>query len=606
MTRSRSTPHASPTSETPGDRSSPQANPAVTLVREGWNHLQFQRPLAAWAAWQRALRIAPGDPAAEEAIARFEAATDLPLAARAVYRFRTPKDPSRRQQWDVAIRERDHEELAAAVDTFGKLCIENRDDLDAWYNRGLCLAWLGRNCEAIAALDHAVVGWSTTDFPAAVEAWAIAEVLRQGGGAESLADDLRFTWAVETGGIDAKQLLADAAELVEMPVPMNPASDSLTLPNARLFEWLDRPRPSPDSTLDGAVDLPRVLASVVLTNGSIRFTSPDPESLESLQERIAPRLDGSLAASRREASPLPISLMDAGVWTFRLPRETEPSVESSLRREALEHYYENLWIHQPRHALGNLTPLEAARRAAAGAAVARAKLTSVVRVREQLGARPRVATLYNGYPFDRLRRRLGLELHDAQSIDPEDISCFDEAAIDRLDPQTLDPERLADAYRSAAGLRDDRRTARFAEALLDPTTQAPARVLTPPLFAVLVRESLKSQNFDRALKWLERGRTMSEPQHRRTYDFWSAEIYTRGGDADAALRTYQSYFDRPDDDRLWLLAAADDLLQHGFWEHATPLLREARADADRRGDALTLARADALLEQETGHPTSST
>ena len=35
--------------------------------------------------------------------------------------------------------------------------------------------------------------------------------------------------------------------------------------------------------------------------------------------------------------------------------------------------------------------------------------TAVVRLREQVGSRPSARALYQGYPFDRLRRRLGLD-----------------------------------------------------------------------------------------------------------------------------------------------------------------------------------------------------
>ena len=89
--------------------------------------------------------------------------------------------------------------------------------------------------------------------------------------------------------------------------------------------------------------------------------------------------------------------------------------------------------------------------------------TAVVRVREQLGNRPSRARLllYQGYPFDRLRRRLGLELVYPNAVDLEDLSCASGEELDRLDPATIDDNRLAEAFASAAGLRDDARTARW-------------------------------------------------------------------------------------------------------------------------------------------------
>ena len=54
----------------------------TSLIHEGWDHLRSQRPLAAWASWQRALRIEPHSAAALRALSTLESAKDLPLAAR--------------------------------------------------------------------------------------------------------------------------------------------------------------------------------------------------------------------------------------------------------------------------------------------------------------------------------------------------------------------------------------------------------------------------------------------------------------------------------------------------------------------------------------------
>ena len=62
----------------------------LTLVHRGWDHLQLQRPWPAWACWRRALRIAPEDQAATEALAILESADEWPIAARAKSRFFPP------------------------------------------------------------------------------------------------------------------------------------------------------------------------------------------------------------------------------------------------------------------------------------------------------------------------------------------------------------------------------------------------------------------------------------------------------------------------------------------------------------------------------------
>ena len=58
-------------------------DPALAFVRQGWDHLKLQRPVAAWASWRRALRIDPDHEGATRALDILAAAGDLPLSARA-------------------------------------------------------------------------------------------------------------------------------------------------------------------------------------------------------------------------------------------------------------------------------------------------------------------------------------------------------------------------------------------------------------------------------------------------------------------------------------------------------------------------------------------
>ncbi len=75
--------------------SNAKSDRSTALVHEGWAHLQSQRPVAAWASWQRALRVDPDSPVAEKALRTLETAGDLPTAARTPYRFREASGPAR-------------------------------------------------------------------------------------------------------------------------------------------------------------------------------------------------------------------------------------------------------------------------------------------------------------------------------------------------------------------------------------------------------------------------------------------------------------------------------------------------------------------------------
>src|SRR3982750_2779530 len=93
----------------------------LALVHQGWDHLKHQRPLAAWASWQRALRIKPGDPAATQALQILAAADELPAAARESYRFRPPKDERQRSNWNARLSGNDLDDLLNAAQAFGDI-----------------------------------------------------------------------------------------------------------------------------------------------------------------------------------------------------------------------------------------------------------------------------------------------------------------------------------------------------------------------------------------------------------------------------------------------------------------------------------------------------
>lgn len=455
---------------------------ALDLVHVGWDHLRHQRPLAAWASWQSALRLRPGDPAATQALDRLAAAVDLPAAARAVYRLRSPSTPDARSRWDAAFREAgdDLSDPAAASVVFSRLVDADPDDAEAAYDLALCLAWHGRNAEAIAALDRFAHLIAPRDFSSAADAWTLAEVLRQGGGAEELADVLSCSFDIAWDGEPEEALawLRARPDVVEKPALIDPITLQPVTASVVVFEWLDRPMPEPTHDLDGG-ELPRLEALALVEPGRVRFSSPDRYGLLELEHQVEPL--GRPALERR-ATPLPLPMLDQAVASFRLPPGLEPEERDRLVREAVEHYFEDLWIHHERHGLDGQTP----------AAVARldprdpsnlARLEGIVRLQEQLAERPSAAHLYQGYPFDRLRRRLGLEPMSPHTLDTADLSCASAAELSALKPAELDEARLRDAYRSAHGLAaspNDPLTTFLDDAAQELSRRPPATTLPPP------------------------------------------------------------------------------------------------------------------------------
>ena len=438
----------------------------VSLVHEGWGHLRLQRPLAAWASWQQALRVAPGDRAATEALALLDSADELPPIARMGHRFRSPGDAIRRECWSSAFAGRDLGDLDAAAHVFAEIADADPRDSAALHNLGLCAAWRGENWAAIDVFDFSVTVDATENPDLAVASWMLAEILRQGAGAEPLADDLShflvLEWPEELGG--AFDRIAGFAALRELPNPMQSQITESVTSASRIAEWLDRP------LAPGGV-ASRVVATLIASNDSLRLTSPDRKSLEFAESILAAQLGDGFRPADRGSTPLPIRLMDAADWLMRLPRpvgEPDLGIESAARRAAIEESYERIWIARPRLGLSvdgrPRSPGEAARDAASGDAVARVKLAAIVNLREQLANRPRMAAMADGYPFDRLRRRLALPLRDEASVEAADVTSMGCEELGQLDPASLSDGDLIEAFGAAAAVCAEATVARLSEA----------------------------------------------------------------------------------------------------------------------------------------------
>ncbi len=368
-------------------------------------------------------------------------------------------------------------DLKIAAEVFRSLADSEPPDPEARYNEALCLAWLGRNADAVESLDQFVQLAAFVDFEPAANAWCLGEVLRHGAGAEHLADDFSVAGSISWLETVALTDLIDPETVRMVEVPGEHHQGTRQGLQHEAIEWLDRTMPEPSAALELS-DLPRVLASVVVGDGALRFSTPDRALFEEfaarLQDRIVPVIGLAGAPPVIEPRVLPLNLLDAAIWTFRLPSKLDESTRRRLTRDAVESFYESTWIHQGRNGLrrddhvadSTMTPIEAARFAAEGDAISRAKLEGVIRFREQLSRRPALAALYEGYPFDRLRRRLGLELRWPGSVEPDDVSCSSAEELDRLDLSSLEESKALEAIHSAEGLQRRDIAARLASRVL--------------------------------------------------------------------------------------------------------------------------------------------
>jgi hypothetical protein len=359
--------------------------------------------------------------------------------------------------------------------------------------------------------------------------------------------------------------------------------------------------PSASENLELA-HVPRLLATVIQTPRSLRLAGPDLAALSEAQEKLLASLADSDRPFRREARPLPLSLADAAVWTIRFPPGLDPDSRQRLSRAAVEHFFDNVWIHIPRKGLDGLRPLEAGCVAATGDPVLRAKLEAVVTFREQLGSRTTTGALYGGYPFDRLRRRLGLEPHSPDTVDAADLTCASAAELDKLDPAALDVHRLAEAFESATGLRDDTRAARFAAELTSrgPDAVATSHVNLEPLCATRIRDALARRDPTGALACLDQTAALDRAANggrlERTLATWRAELLVRAGAPAAALEVFRELLAQNPNDAGLAYDAASTLHDAGYTDQARPLAELALRLAESAGEPNARRRAEALVK----------
>jgi tetratricopeptide (TPR) repeat protein len=562
---------------------------ALALVHEGWDHLKHERPLAAWASWQRALRIDPDQPAARQALDRLANAAELPASARKEYRFRNPSDPARRARWDAAFGGRDLSDLATVASVFGELAEADRADPDAAYNQALCLAWLGRNVDAIGWLDESVLRGAATDFDAATSAWTLARVLSQGGGAEKMADEFHYTIEVRDDIPRVLEALARGRTLYALPSPAEaPRSD------ATVYEWFDRPWPSPREIPLRLDELPRQRAIVVSTAMSVRFSTTRTEAIANI---VATLSGCGMPVPPIRQTPLGLAFVDNGLPPIRLPDWLEADSWRRLRRENVEDYFENRWIHLAQRGLDDHSPLQVSGRDVAW----RARLEGTVRFCEEVAARPASAERFQGYPFDRLRRRLGLPPRDAEAIDAADASSMSGDDLDRLDPSALDDHTLIDAFRSAAALGNDARTARFADRLIAANSPSLARLDLKDVFAPLIRCALAEGHPEEALRRVDQAiavdQTLHGAAHRAEFRTWRAELHARLGQPDRAESAYHDLIDHSAAAASVALDGAETLLDNGHHDQARRLAALARDMAREHGDAAAAREAQAVLDR---------
>ena len=117
-----------------------------------------------------------------------------------------------------------------------------------------------------------------------MEAWTLAEILRQGGGAESLSDDLRF--ACSSPGATTTPPASSRAypELRRIPTPRDPTRPGRPSVDSRSWNGSIGPSPQP-TAVAGEADSSRP-GHRLHHPATLRLSSPRVETLEEAEEKL--------------------------------------------------------------------------------------------------------------------------------------------------------------------------------------------------------------------------------------------------------------------------------------------------------------------------------
>jgi tetratricopeptide (TPR) repeat protein len=511
--------------------------------------MKLNRPVAARAALEQAIRAEPSDPELRQGLAEvFDKAGRFPEAARRAYTYlgtpaAAPAD--RRQAWQRALGRATTGKLADAARGFEQLTGEDQSDAAAWYNLGLTRAWLGENARAVEALDRYVP--LEPDEQRAGAAWALGEVLRCGHGMQDQSDyqESSYFFQIRDPQQLARQLEQWHRERRLVGVQQREEEGILTGLVLQRVQGL--------TAEHAAAQAPHLGAYLMLMGNVLRLWNGSraalDEVLQELRERAGPYLT---EPHFRTVAP---AFHDVAVEAMVFPINTpDPAAQQAKVREALERYFEETWIHRPRVSLQGVPPIDAA-----GHAVLRKKLRGVIEFLQQclgLSAYP--------YDFERLRRKLGLvEAAPAPAAAAPDLGALGAAELAALDVERLSDEQLEQAYQVAQKLDARDLAGRFARALVGrpPRAERPDRYTW---FNHLINLALSEGNTEAALEHLgaaaKADAEHNEGRRQNDYDLRRAQVHAKRGEMDAAQEVFDRLIERVPAELRYRSSAAEAML----------------------------------------------
>lgn len=534
-------------------------------IRRGWAFFQSQRPIAAWANWQSVIRQAPENKPAQQALDHLAIALDLPDVARKPLRFLPPEGEQRRKRWNTVFQksamafgpEFQADPTAAAL-MFRSILDDDKTDAAAAWNLAVCLAWAGSNRASIDALDTFVHLSAESQPDQAADAWTLAELLRHGAGAEELADCVNLSIT-----LDDQQFGSDYHDFLKT---LGPVSEyrNLSAPSGELLyaaDLLDKPLQEGPAAVT-------VMASVIATGGKLKISAPaSAESGLFFRDltQLLQWLTGDKIAV--DHGVLNLSIIDASVARFKLPADLSPLRRDQLSKQAVADYFENQWIHQPRHGLNGMTPLAVSSESKAGW---KARLEGLIGFQEQMARRPASRPIYQDYDFDRLRYRLGLIQQPSKDDTKgealhQSLLWYHLGYVQSAAPAKMSEPHLITAWETATACTDDGLAIRLGDEMRNRNPLIFSEIPIGRWAAPYLRNFLKEGNLPGALDLLDHALTIDK-KYREGWDqakllMWRGQAYSRLGSPSDAATAWIVACEHPDAPQIRRFDSITDLIE---------------------------------------------
>ena len=333
-------------------------------------------------------------------------------------------DPSKAEQFNQARNWADHGLWSAAAASFDTL---STDCPEAERNFGICLLWLGDHEGALEALRRYSSRVGVT--PDSVDLEALCQLIAAIP-EEDRVDMLQWIWPIRDRNALQAWLTSEPLLHAEGTEPIDPADPKS--PQVQVYLLLNKPAPNKDA-IQNPDDIPVVQGRLLIGQEIAILEAFDDGRLDRLSEwfrdRAGPGIPPAHPKTKRvgRASRVGLALQSEKLF----PEGIAPAKMKQINHLEAEKIIQEIWPNLSMPALGQRTPLQAAKDPAA-----KLNLLAAIRLLEQAGPSGKFALDTRS-----LREKLGLE--PDQEIDPNSdiesvhLSRLQTIPIEKLDDQSL-------------------------------------------------------------------------------------------------------------------------------------------------------------------------